>query len=556
MTLLRYIDSVGDDLGTSASTIAGVNYGDVFQFADYLALDPVTAELSLAEINVAVLANNALFEVLVNVTDGGGLTAQCAVTVSISAANVGPTLSSAKGSSSYSIEENAVAGLISNGPGGGVLTAEDCSPASEDQHLSWTISACTIVGSGAACGNHKNMFALNLLDDGVIQPNECTAYKAELKYTGSPTMNYEANKFAFLGTSAAEAHAYRIMITVEDDDDATPLSATAAIQVNVTDVPEPPTMRSVAWSIYEDAPVGTVAGRLGDLAADEDYYDLATTRTFEIVNVSAVGVRRDLALRSFEIRGNETVLGHALDYENCSSYALSVRVTDTTGLQATGVVTVNVLDVNEAPRIKRAQRVFVDEDASVGSVVGTVSVKDPDTGVSPLVYHLNATGTEVGNATVSIDVHRRAHAPRAARFRNAPRVRVLGARGGLARPLRRGDRDGRGRGRERLDGLGHRRPDARRQAQHARRRRRHVLRHQLWLGPERFDYDDASEGTEVHVTAEYSNGVDGQLYVATSCSVVVPNTVINCTAGPGVGYGHIWSLYVDATAGGAAPSGR
>ena len=225
-------------------------------------------------------------------------------------------------------------------------------------------------------------------------------------------MNYEANKFAFLGTSAAEAHAYRIMITVEDDDDATPLSATAAIQVNVTDVPEPPTMSSVAWSIYEDAPVGTVAGRLGDLAADEDYYDLATTRTFEIVNVSAVGVRPDVALRSFEIRGNETVLGHALDYENCSSYALSVRVTDTTGLQATGVVTVNVLDVNEAPRIKRAQRVLVDEDASVGRL-SHGECEGPDRACR---RHTSSTRQALPTRRSRLQ-HRRADAPRAARFR-------------------------------------------------------------------------------------------------------------------------------------------
>ena len=63
---------------------------------------------------------------------------------------------------------------------------------------------------------------------------------------------------------------------------------------------------------------------------------------------------------------------------------------------------------------------------------------------------------------------------------------------------------------------------------------------------------DATLDTTVTVSATYSNGIDGITYNTSDCAVVVPNTVINCTAAPGVGFGHIWTLSVDATVGGAA----
>ena len=64
----------------------------------------------------------------------------------------------------------------------------------------------------------------------------------------------------------------------------------------------------------------------------------------------------------------------------------------------------------------------------------------------------------------------------------------------------------------------------------------------------------------VKVSANYTNGLDGLTYTATECAVQPgSNTEIRCFAAPGVGTGHTWTVIVDASAahfnGGNSPGG-
>ncbi|WP_159435084.1 cadherin domain-containing protein, partial [Rubritalea squalenifaciens] len=67
----------------------------------------------------------------------------------------------------------------------------------------------------------------------------------------------------------------------------------------------------------------------------------------------------------------------SLDYEGASSYVLTVTVTDAGGLSDVATITVDVLNINEAPVANSASGT-VSEDVAVGVTVATVTSSDPD----------------------------------------------------------------------------------------------------------------------------------------------------------------------------------
>ena len=81
----------------------------------------------------------------------------------------------------------------------------------------------------------------------------------------------------------------------------------------------------------------------------------------------------------FEVVGDQLKLkdGVALDYEEQTSYDLTVRVTDSGGLSYEETVTINVADVNEAPTdIALSNDTVAENDA--GAVVANLTSSDPD----------------------------------------------------------------------------------------------------------------------------------------------------------------------------------
>lgn len=67
-----------------------------------------------------------------------------------------------------------------------------------------------------------------------------------------------------------------------------------------------------------------------------------------------------------------------LNFEAAPSHGLTVQVTDVSGKTASALITVSVGDVNEAP-VGVDEDFTIPESASIGDVVGTVQVSDPDT---------------------------------------------------------------------------------------------------------------------------------------------------------------------------------
>ena len=175
----------------------------------------------------------------------------------------------------------------------------------------------------------------------------------EITIADSTQLNFEATPV------------FSLTVTVTDSGG---LADTAAVTVNLTDVNEAPNMNNQGFVELENAPDGTIVATLG--ASDPDVGD---TRTFTILSGNESG-----AFALNETSGKITVADSTqLDYETTPTFTLLVEVRDAGGLTDTATVTINLVDVNEAPTASDAAFGLA-ENSSDGTVVGSVSASDQD----------------------------------------------------------------------------------------------------------------------------------------------------------------------------------
>ncbi len=162
---------------------------------------------------------------------------------------------------------------------------------------------------------------------------------------------------------------YDLTVTVSDSE----MSDTATVTIDVSNVNEPPTISGLTTTVAENAPIGTVLGTVP--ASDPENDGL----TFAIITGNDNGV--------FAIDNDGVVsVAGAIDYETTSSYDLNVEVSDDE-LFDTAIVTVDVVDVNEAPTAEDFDTT-VPEDTATGTELGTVTASDPDN--DPLSFAITA----------------------------------------------------------------------------------------------------------------------------------------------------------------------
>ncbi len=183
---------------------------------------------------------------------------------------------------------------------------------------------------------------------------------------------------------------YTLSVRVQDTE---ALTATATITINVTDVSdEPPVMNDQSFTIAENSPNNTLVGKIAftDLDVNDTY-------TFTILSGNGSGGG------AFQIaaNGNITVKDAAqLDYETQTKFVLNVKIQDFGGQQDTADITINLTNVNEKPVISNQAFNGLSEDASNGTVVGTVVATDPDG--DPLEYIRTSGSTAFGiNSTTA-----------------------------------------------------------------------------------------------------------------------------------------------------------
>ncbi|XP_071670677.1 uncharacterized protein [Patagioenas fasciata] len=226
-------------------------------------------------------------------------------------------------------------------------------------------------------------FAVGLAEDVDVGSNSLQGYELEangyfaVEVKGSP----DGSKFAELvlrhPLDREREPSLRLVLTALDGGDP-PRSGTAQLCINVTDANDnAPVFAQDRYraSLREDAPPGTTV--LNVSASDADAGTNARI-TYHF------GETSDKVLQKFVLNAESGVitLQEALDFEDTRGYTLLVEARDGGGLVAQCKVEIEVLDVNDnVPEVTLTSVSSpVPEDASVGTMVALVKVRDPDSG--------------------------------------------------------------------------------------------------------------------------------------------------------------------------------
>jgi LPXTG-site transpeptidase (sortase) family protein len=264
---------------------------------------------------------NNVYDVTVQVSDGNGGTDTQAIAVTVTDANEGPTDIFL---SNNTVDENQPANTVV-----GSLSATD-----PDAGATFTFSlTCAVAGA----------------DDSSFNVNG-----TDLRTSAS--LNYEIQS------------TYNICIRVTDQGS---LTYDENFVVNVIDVNEAPTDITLSNNtVDENQPVNTVVGSLS--ATDPD---AGATFTFSLT--CAVAGADD---SSFNVNGTDLRTSASLNYEIQSTYNICIHATDQGGLTYDENFVIDVNNVNEAPTDILLSNNTVDENQPSGSIVGTLSTTDPDSG--------------------------------------------------------------------------------------------------------------------------------------------------------------------------------
>lgn len=208
--------------------------------------------------------------------------------------------------------------------------------------------------------------------------------------TSGSTKTLYLNSFTDFETKSS----YKIRLKVTDNGGA---SFQKAFVVTVNDVNEAPISISISKSSFnENEPVGTVIGTLSTLDPDANE---TFTYTFGTINnggggpkppinpIPPIGLTKSFQKSStssdglFLLDGNVLKTNFVFDYEVQETPTLSVliKVTDKGGLSITQTISITILNVAETNDIVLSNNI-VEENKSIGSLVGAFSIKNPTEG--------------------------------------------------------------------------------------------------------------------------------------------------------------------------------
>ncbi|KAM5157064.1 cadherin-10-like [Mantella aurantiaca] len=175
------------------------------------------------------------------------------------------------------------------------------------------------------------------------------------------------------------------------------LSGTTTVNITLTDVNDNPprfTQNTYHLSVSESSSVGTPVGHIK--AVDADIGRNAEVR-YRITDGDEMGMF-EIATERTTQEGVLTVR-KKLDYESKRLYTLKLEVENTHvdphfhylgPFKDTATVKISVEDADEPPVFGRASYMFkVHEDIELGTIIGTVMARDPDTISSPIRFSLD-----------------------------------------------------------------------------------------------------------------------------------------------------------------------
>ncbi len=182
-------------------------------------------------------------------------------------------------------------------------------------------------------------------------------------------------------------HFFTVTVT---DNGTPPLSATAQLEIRLSDIDEPPVFgATTTFSIAENSPINSVVGTV--FAVDPDFLEIPTYSGSDPSGTFAID----------PLTGKITVANAILlDFET-QPHSRTFNVSATSnGLSATVPITINVIDVNDAPAITPGQPFAIPENSPVGTPVGIVASSDPDAG-QIRIFKLGSVKNSVTGAVIS-----------------------------------------------------------------------------------------------------------------------------------------------------------
>ena len=319
------------DTNIGSVTASDVDAGAILEwtvvdglFADTFAIESTTGVIKFVGPTASLdPTTKAEYDIEVTVSDGLGGVATVPVTLAVVDANDAPTITNA--AETRRVPENSPKGR----PVGASLTATD----PEGDTVTFRIES----------GNDNGAFALNAV-------------------TGQLTVNTPA------ALDHEQAATQTIKIVAVDDGRGF-LESFALVTIIIDDVNEAPAIPDATVSVEELSGTGTVVDTV--LFSDVDDGDSV------IVSITSGNVGGAFALHP--TTGVLTVArGSAINFETLSQYRLSVLARDGSGLTDTATVTVDIIDVNDAPVLVDQTRAIA-ENSVAGALVGkTLPAMDDD----------------------------------------------------------------------------------------------------------------------------------------------------------------------------------
>ena len=330
--------------GTVVGTVSGTDpdSGDTKSYSltdtagGRFAIDSATGVITVADGSLLNYESATSHSVTVRVTDSGGLTYDETFTINLTNVNEGPTGADA----TVTFTEDTAQALTPANFGFSDVDAGDSLSA---------VRIDTLPGAGTLA-----LAGVAVTAGQVVSVADLTA--GNLVFT--PATNATGTGYA------------NLTFSVRDSNNAYD-TAPNTLAFNLTAVNDAPTDLSLsANSVAENATTGTVVGTIS--GTDVDAGD---TKTYSLT---------DTAGGRFAIDPGTGVItvadGSLLNYESAASHNLTVQVTDSSGQSYDETFTINLTNVNEGPTDLALSANSVAENATTGTVVGTVSGTDPDAG--------------------------------------------------------------------------------------------------------------------------------------------------------------------------------
>ncbi|KAM6157433.1 cadherin-10 isoform 2-T2 [Erethizon dorsatum] len=175
------------------------------------------------------------------------------------------------------------------------------------------------------------------------------------------------------------------------------LSGTTTVNITLTDVNDNPPrfpQNTIHLRVLESSPVGTAVGSVKATDAD-------TGKNAEVEYRIIDGDGTDMfdIITEKDTQEGIITVKKPLDYESRRLYTLKVEAENTHvdprfyylgPFKDTTIVKISIEDVDEPPVFSRSSYLFeVHEDIEVGTIIGTVMARDPDSASSPIRFSLD-----------------------------------------------------------------------------------------------------------------------------------------------------------------------